>query len=892
MGHSWAAAIVRSCLRWRWRIIAAAAVLAVASTVYAVTQFAINTDTEGLLGRDLPWERHHFAYQQDFPEHQIVVVVDAPTPELAEIAATRLTTALRQRSDAFDRVQEPEGGAFGERSALLFLPPEKLGEALAGLRHAAPALAMLAADPSLRGAMQALATGAGAVEAGRLPAEGLVAPMNALSDMLDAMFADKYASFSWRELMETGETSGKASRQARQLIAIDPKLDFEAMQPGRAATEAIHQAARELQLGARYGATLRLTGRAVLNDAQFMTLSESSVSQLIGTVVAVLAILVVALRSARIIFAVFATLTVGFALTAAIGLLLVGAFNLISIAFAILFVGLGADFGIQFAVRYRAERHELGELSASLYSTARKAGGPLALAAAATAVGFLCFLPTDYRGVAELGEIAGAGMLIAFAATMTLLPALLTVLRPGREKQPMGFAFLAPLDRFLARHRYAAVAGTVIVVLAGVPLLPHIRFDFDPINLQDQRSEAVTTYRELASLPELGINAANLIVPSVDRLSAEVGPLRRIPEVAGTRSVLDLIPTEQDAKLAQIRPAAAALRPALYPAETAPPPSDAEQVAAIRTAAAAVERVANSASPAAAAATRLVPLLDRLAAAEPKQRALAETALELPLRRELDRLRNMLGAEPVTLNSLPTDIARQWVTPDGRARIELLPKADQNDSEAMRRFAEAVVRFVPDAAGAPIQLYQSERTVVRAFIEAGFLAVLAIGIILWVALRRIGDVLLTLVPLLVAGLVTLELMVLFGLSLNFANVIALPLLLGVGVAFKIYYIMAWRSGRTNLLQSTLTRAVFFSALTTATAFGSLWLSPQPGLSSMGELMALALVCTMAAAVLFQPALMGPPRQPRTAPRAAAAEPPTHPSAHPEPARDKEPARAE
>jgi predicted RND superfamily exporter protein len=121
-------------------------------------------------------------------------------------------------------------------------------------------------------------------------------------------------------------------------------------------------------------------------------------------------------------------------------------------------------------------------------------------------------------------------------------------------------------------------------------------------------------------------------------------------------------------------------------------------------------------------------------------------------------------------------------------------------------------------------------------------------------------VLLTLVPLIMAATVTLELCVLLDLPLNFANILALPLLLGVGVAFKIYYIMAWRAGKTRLLESTLTRAVIFSAMTTATAFGSLWLSHHPGTSSMGKLMALSLVCTMAAAVLFQPVLMGPPRQ--------------------------------
>jgi predicted RND superfamily exporter protein len=171
-----------------------------------------------------------------------------------------------------------------------------------------------------------------------------------------------------------------------------------------------------------------------------------------------------------------------------------------------------------------------------------------------------------------------------------------------------------------------------------------------------------------------------------------------------------------------------------------------------------------------------------------------------------------------------------------------------------------VLRAEPSATGGAISLYESARTVTEAFVQAGILAIVAITVLLFIALRRVTDVLLTLVPLLLAGVVTLEVAVLVGLSLNFANIIALPLLLGVGVAFKIYYIMAWRAGKTGLLQSTLTRAVIFSGMTTATAFGSMWASSYPGMSSMGKLMALALLCTMAAAVLFQPVLMGRPRQ--------------------------------
>jgi predicted RND superfamily exporter protein len=219
-----------------------------------------------------------------------------------------------------------------------------------------------------------------------------------------------------------------------------------------------------------------------------------------------------------------------------------------------------------------------------------------------------------------------------------------------------------------------------------------------------------------------------------------------------------------------------------------------------------------------------------------------------------------LQAEPITADNIPPEIKVNWLTSDGRARVEAHPKGDPNDNETLRQFARAVLAIEPRASGGPISILESGHTVVRAFIEAGIWALLSIALLLWIVLRRLTDVLLTLIPLLLAGIVTLEICVLIGLKLNFANIIALPLLLGVGVAFKIYYIMAWRAGQSGLLQSPLTRAVIFSALTTATAFGSLWLSSHPGTSSMGKLLALSLVTTLAAAVLFQPVLMGPPRE--------------------------------
>ena len=203
---------------------------------------------------------------------------------------------------------------------------------------------------------------------------------------------------------------------------------------------------------------------------------------------------------------------------------------------------------------------------------------------------------------------------------------------------------------------------------------------------------------------------------------------------------------------------------------------------------------------------------------------------------------------------------RAWIAPDGEARVQVLPKGDPDDTEVLRHFVTAVIAVEPGATGPAVMLYEAGNTILRAFIEAGAFAVLGIFVLLWITLRRLGDVAVTLGPLLLAAVLTLELSVVLGMPLNFANVIALPLLLGVGVAFKIYYVTAWRRGMTGLVQSTLTRAVMFSALTTATAFGSLSLSSHPGTSSMGQMMLLALFCTMSAAVLFQPALMGPPRK--------------------------------
>ncbi|MGB2594193.1 MAG: MMPL family transporter [Pseudolabrys sp.] len=851
--------VVGICTRFPLPIIVLALVAAASAAVYSARHFAINTDVNKLISRELDWRQREAEFEKAFPGHfgSTLVVIDAPTAEYASRAAAELGTKLKAQPQLFRSVNDIGGSEFFARNGLLYRPTEDVASFAKGLGQAAPLVGTLVGDPSLRGLTRTLSLGLIGVQSKLTTLDALARPLSMASTTIEGVLAGRPASFSWQAMLN-GQDPGPAD--LRRLIEVRPVLDFSALQPGQVSSKAIRQAASDLQLDKKYQARVRLTGSVPMADEEFATVQDGALENAIGTVITVLVILWLALKSARLIVAVFINLVVGLALTAAFGLMMVGALNMISVAFAVLFVGLGVDFGIQFSVRYRAERHDVPELAPALVQAAEKIGVPLTLAAAAVAAGFLSFLPTDYRGVSELGQIAGVGMLIAYVTSITLLPALITVLNPTGEAEPIGYSALAPIDRFLQVHRVPVIVGTLAVAVLGAPLLYYLTFDFDPIHLRSPKTESISTLLALGGDPQAGSNSVNIITASLDEATSAADRLRTLPQVLEVKTLLSFVPQDQDKKLGLIRDLNRQLGPALQKPGSSKPPTDADNIAALNGMADQLNKIAGNTTGAGAdAAKRLAADAVKLAQANEETRARAQNAFIAPLETGIAQLRGFLTAQQISRDNLPAALKQLWVTPDGRARVEVAPKGDTNDTEVLRSFARAVLAVYPNATGGPISILESSRTVVRAFLEAGFYALVSIAILLWIVLRRFGDVLLTLVPLLLAGVVTLEICVLIDMPLNFANIIALPLLLGVGVAFKIYYILAWRSGRTNLLQSSLTRAVIWSALTTATAFGSLWLSQHPGTSSMGKLLALSLACTLAAAVLFQPALMGKPR---------------------------------
>jgi hypothetical protein len=372
----------------------------------------------------------------------------------------------------------------------------------------------------------------------------------------------------------------------------------------------------------------------------------------------------------------------------------------------------------------------------------------------------------------------------------------------------------------------------------------------------------VATLFDLMRDPEQSPNTLEAIRPDLATADQLASAVRSLPEVASVRTLSSFVPAEQPAKLTIIADAQNLLDLALNPLAVAPAPSDVEIIRSLRQTAEALRRVAAQAdSSAAADARELAGALNSLSNAAPMSRTLASQALMPGLALVLDQARNSLQPQTISLASLPQELRRDWLAPDGQARLSIIPRGDSNDDQVLSQFIDGVTRVVPDVSGTPIGIRQGGRAVVGAFAEAGVLSFIAITVLLLVVLRRVRDVAITMAPIVLTGFLTLGSCVAIGQPLNFANIIALPLLFGIGVAFHIYFVMSWRSGGSHLLTSSLARAVFFSALTTATGFGSLWASSHPGTASMGKLLMISLVWTLVSALLFQPALMGAPPLP-------------------------------
>jgi uncharacterized protein len=856
--------LIDRCRQNAWAVVVAGAVLAAFAGLYASRHLAVSSETDRLFAPNLPWRLRAAALKADFPQFQdlLVAVIDAREPEAAEATAAALAEALTADREHFRLVQRPDASPFFRKAGMLFLDKNRLEAVLDHIIDAQPFLGELTRDPSARGlfaALGLLALGVGQHHADIGPYRSA---LSAFHDALAATISGRPVPLSWARLLAGDLADGAGPYK---FVLAQPLLDHAKLEPGGSAVQAMRAAATGLEFVKSGDARVRITGSVALADEEFATVAQGAVEGMLGSIVLITLWLFLAVRSWRLILPILSTLALGLALTLLFAAAAIGTLNLVSVGFGILFVGIAVDFAIQFCVRYRDMRRLSPDVAVALAETGRRAGGQILVAAAATAAGFLSFVPTDFRGVAELGLIAGMGMLIAFLCTVTFLPAMVTLCRPRDDATEVGFGWAAPLDAIVARHRRLLLALFGILGVAGIVLVPRLTFDANPLHTKDPTTEAMRTLDDLRNSPFANPFTIDIMTADVGAAAALSQRLRDLPLVASVLSINSLVPPDQPAKLALITDVRDLLGPTLArrPPTAGPEP---EQIrAAARTLLGQIEPVALQ-LPAEPTIAALAADLRRLVAApDPVQRAVDRTLTRfLPM--QVDRLRDALEAEPVTLQSIPPELTRDWVLPDGRARIQVSPKPEARSSQGLAEFVAEVIKVAPDASGSAPTVVATSATIVASFRSAATAALIAIMVILFVALRRPLDVALVLAPLLLSSLMTVAVAALLPLPLNYANIIVLPLLLGVGVSFNIYFVMNWRAGQTAPLGSATARAIVFSALTTGTAFGSLALSRHPGTASMGWLLLISLSCTLVASLMFLPALLAalPPADPEGA----------------------------
>jgi hopanoid biosynthesis associated RND transporter like protein HpnN len=848
--------------------------LTVALFVFAALNLGINSDNASMIAEHLPARQNYLAFTESFPniENVILVVIDGETPELARHAVNTLEDTLKKRGDIVRDVYVPGSGEFFEKHGLLYRDVDDLDDFATQMAQVQPILAALERDPTV-------ANLASLIEYAIEEREGAAGNLTELSTLLDRVgdaTVEAYQEFplaiSWEEILLRGSNIETVTRW---VLVVDPVLDFDSLFSASKPMAEIRRLASEAELDPDHGIRVRLTGNPVLNYEEMTGLMWDIGLGGVITFFFVILVLWRALHSFRLVIAAVTTLLVGLIWTGAFAAAAVGALNLISIAFGILFIGLGVDFTIHIGMAY-ADAFRNDPVGPEAHSRAldfaiRKVGSSLIICTITTATGFYVFIPTDNLGVAELGLIAGTGMILNLILTTTLFPSLLSTFCRLDPERDLGRSMSFENAWWAGLTEKPKLVAFVALVLFGVGTWQamQIQFDANVIRMRDPETESVQVFNEM--LVEAGrrspwpMDAIAKDLESATRLARE---LEKLEVVDFAISLADYVPADQEEKLEILQDIGFMLDVPRGRAENRELPSIQAQIQALTS----LRDVLND--PSLEGDDRLLAKSMRglresldafLARAEDDAQvddALArlEDSLLGGLTGQLDRLREATFVDAIDLADLPSQLRKRMLTEDGRARVQIFPSEVLIEEVAFTRFARDVQAVVPSATGLPMNMIAFADATRDSFREALAYALSLISTFLFLLWRRPRPVLLVLAPLLLSNILTVGVMAMAGIAFNFANVVVIPLLLGIGVDSGIHLVHraeahAADAHSGNLLSSTTARAVFYSALTTTASFGTLALSSHRGVASLGVVLSIGMTLTVMSNLIVLPALL-------------------------------------
>ncbi len=836
---------------------------------YTADHLSINTDTAELVAPDAPFQQNRRNYEKAFSQdlHTLLLVVESDSPELTKSAAKRLLRLIKADKDHFNSAYIPNDNEFFRQNGLLYLDNEELQNLSNNLSQAQPFIGRIAQQPNLTGFFSIFEDALTSTDKAQDVPIDLTSLIEKVTSALHKSLNGENALLSWESLI-----SEKKMHEHNSFIIVSPKFDFTQIRPAENAIESVRKAIAEVQDPNLPAVKVWITGEVGLEDDELSGMSTGTFTASIFSIVLVLFILLVAYRSVLLTVATLITLALGMLFCGAFAAFSVKELNLISVAFAVSNIGLGVEYAIHFCLRYRDNLTHHIHKGLALRNTLISTAPSLLLCAGTTSIGLYAFIPTDYKGVSELGLLAGTSLFICLLITLIALPALLRVIpAPAKflaekEQSPSGFSKLSQTLAAYPLHYAKPIAiATFVIAVVSIVLTFNVKTDFNPINLRDPNTESVIAFKNLMKDKETTPMTLTVLAKDENNAKALQEKISKLASVDKTVSLFDFQPKDQDEKLALIEEMSLMLGAQMqnFPAlQTDPDP-----VPGINRLIKAIDAILpqktndHERTSLTNFKKELQDILIELdQRQEPSRRMFVEkiqTTLLGTLPNIMGELSASFNAREVVLADLPADIKDRWLSKNGSYRIQIFPKKDLNDLNSLEEFITEVQSVAPETTDLPIMYWESMKEVVSAFQQAIVIALITIALLLFVIRRNIFDTVLVMTPLILAGLFTMASAVLTNTPINFANIIALPLLLGLGVDNGIHMVEKLHhslSETQNIYQSSTARAMFYGALTTASSFAGLAFSPHQGIASMGLIITMGIFWIMVCTFIVLPAL--------------------------------------
>jgi hopanoid biosynthesis associated RND transporter like protein HpnN len=920
------AGLVTVVTRWPAWLVFGAVALAVVSVVYTVRNLEFRTSRNDLIGTDSEYWRLFSEYAHEFgAEEDYLIVVEGAQPSRNRAAVDALMEALLSPANNPHPHDHPEAQLFTPLDVyartdlgaitpwfLYYLSVEELEEIGDSLKEFKQLVAILQRDPRLETFLDAmnqmLEQMAIADEARRRNMEAFLPTVGAIVEQLadyrpdgeEAGLLSPWArAFFSKEMLEEAEQQFRWDGYhvfdgGRMFVLLIHPLDRPHEHPPEPHAPTIRKLRRIIEQvrPAFPELNISLTGEPVL-DHDEMEVSERDARRATLVTLALIAALF-AVSFHEVLRPVLATccLVLIVALSLGFATLAIGHLNIITITFTVMILGLGIDLGIQLLARYEEELSRGAAREQAVSTAIQMAGRSIITAGLTNAAAFFAMGLSGFRGVIELGIIAGGGMLIATVVTLLVLPSLLLRVRRQREDSRIPAQVTATrFERFLLRRAYTVLAACGAVTAGALLLGWQVRFDFNVLNLQSRGLESVETELRLLQADAQSTIFAAVVTSDLDATGRLHEQLEKLPSVGSVVSIASLVPRQQERKSQIIGQIKDELGEVGFDLEAAAPDDAAAVLSRLRALRLRARRLAQIAAetgqPASAALLgRFDGQLGRAVEALQAMDAEAVSGLLGSYRRrfyadlqaQLELMAGQEVEERLTPEQLPPEVRRMLVGKSGRFLLRVFPKENIWERDALAAFVRDIRSVAPAATGTPLGLYEFVGILQRGYRNAALWALAVIVAVVFLNFRSVTATALTVLPLAVGFVWMFGAMVLpralaraarmlgwddlagmigpLEVTFNPANIMVLPLLVGIGIAYGIYVVQRYTEDHdAEFYRKSTGRAVLLSALTTIVAFGSLTLGHHRGIQSLGIVMMVGIASCLIAALVLLPSLL-------------------------------------